>query len=422
MRNNLTIKLIIILFIFLLLDIGLLAYVTLSKNMSFSDLLKRNEKEEIEEIVEIEEVVKDPYENIPDFQDATLQSYIDEFVQMVVKPNEGKDISIQYEEGYKTNQYVSFKLRGIVDDNAVAEKIFSYRFDEHKLMDDSVFSDDFILVCGRAIRNSMPVYDPFTTTNSRNLYKSYYVKENELTFMVDGKEVAIPLKEILRIDDVVNSDIIDENKIDLNRHIDQSKPMVAITYDDGPYATSEIEQAFYQYDSAATFFVVGSRLEYRAEMVEEAIHYGAEIGSHSYNHVYLSKTASDKLELEYYGTTYLAKKLFDYDIKLYRPPYGDYNTSVKETIGYPMILWSIDTRDWDTQDKDETIKSIMDNVRDGDVVLLHETHASSVEATKEFIPMLLDAGYQIVTVSEMLEARIDPIVNGHAYGRIIVKE
>ena len=71
----------------------------------------------------------------------------------------------------------------------------------------------------------------------------------------------------------------------------------------------------------------------------------------------------------------------------------------------PMILWNIDTLDWKTKDAEKTIESVMKDVKDGDIILLHDIHSATIDAAIELIPMLQEQGYQLVTVSEMAAAK-----------------
>ena len=85
---------------------------------------------------------------------------------------------------------------------------------------------------------------------------------------------------------------------------------------------------------------------------------------------------------------------------------------MKQTSPYPLVMWSLDTRDWDTLDAGATHDTIMNNVKDGDIILLHDLHESSVESLRTVVPALIEEGYQLVTVSELMEARGIEMKNG----------
>ena len=103
---------------------------------------------------------------------------------------------------------------------------------------------------------------------------------------------------------------------------------------------------------------------------------------------------------------------WQYTIKHFRPPYGAANATVKENSAYPLIMWSIDTLDWKTLDPVQTVENTMAAVKDGSIVLMHDIHAETVTAVESLLPQLIDAGYQLVTVDEMLQARGTEVYNG----------
>ena len=80
-----------------------------------------------------------------------------------------------------------------------------------------------------------------------------------------------------------------------------------------------------------------------------------------------------------------------------------------------MILWNIDTLDWKTRNAKKTIEAVMEDVKDGDVILLHDIHSETIDAAIELIPMLLEEGYQLVTVSEMAAMKGVSLEAGERY-------
>ena len=97
-----------------------------------------------------------------------------------------------------------------------------------------------------------------------------------------------------------------------------------------------------------------------------------------------------------------------------RPPYGAVNDTVKANVGQPMILWNIDTLDW-KGDAQSVINCVQQTADDGDIVLMHDIHSSTVDAALQLIPWLVDQGYQLVTVTEMAEARGITMQAGETY-------
>lgn len=85
----------------------------------------------------------------------------------------------------------------------------------------------------------------------------------------------------------------------------------------------------------------------------------------------------------------------------------------------PMILWNVDTLDWKTRNTQSTIDAVMRNLKDGDIILMHDIHTQTVDAALQLIPKLEEEGYQLVTVSEMAAAKNKTLENGTAYSDFI---
>ena len=126
-----------------------------------------------------------------------------------------------------------------------------------------------------------------------------------------------------------------------------------------------------------------------------------------------TRAGSEKL---YEVTDQLIQDLTGHIATVVRPPYGSYNDTVAEIAARPLILWSVDTLDWETQNADSTVQNVMDNASDGQIILMHDIFKESVDAAEIFIPQLLQEGYQLVTVSELAAAKGITLENGTAYG------
>ena len=200
---------------------------------------------------------------------------------------------------------------------------------------------------------------------------------------------------------------------------DPKKKMVALTFDDGPGKyTSGLVKSLKKHHARATFFVVGSNIKPYHKAMTKAYDAGCEIGNHSYGHEYLTDISFKKAKSSIKKTDKLIEKYTGYESRLLRPPYGATSGKVAKAVKKPQILWSIDTLDWKTRSKKATISAVMNNVKDGDVILIHDIHKPSVEAAKELIPKLQKKGYQLVTVSELAKYKGKKLKNGKVYGRI----
>ncbi|MGN0154951.1 MAG: polysaccharide deacetylase family protein [Lachnospiraceae bacterium] len=198
--------------------------------------------------------------------------------------------------------------------------------------------------------------------------------------------------------------------------IDPNKKMVALTFDDGPGRyTREIVDCLKKNNGRATFFVLGCNIDSYKDALKAADQIGCEIGNHSYNHRNLTKLSEKEIKQQISQTDSKVKEITGKKTVLSRTPGGAFNDTVKKSIGKPIILWSIDTLDWKTRDKNKTIKAVMDNVKDGDIVLMHDIHEPSKEAACVLIPRLKQQGYQLVTVSELAKYRGYPLKKGTVY-------
>ena len=100
---------------------------------------------------------------------------------------------------------------------------------------------------------------------------------------------------------------------------------------------------------------------------------------------------------------------------IFRCPGGLYNNEIRNTISVPMIQWSIDTEDWKYRDVDKIVDHVIGKVQDGDIVLMHEIYGTSAEAVEVIIPKLIEQGYQIVSVSELMKAKGIDLIGGKIY-------
>lgn len=198
--------------------------------------------------------------------------------------------------------------------------------------------------------------------------------------------------------------------------IDPKKPMIALTFDDGPGPrTSELLNQLKKYNAHATFFMLGKNVKLYPDAVKQMLKDGNELGNHSYDHQQLTKIDGAAVKKEVDDTNRNIKNICGSPATLLRPPYGAINDTVKSNVGMPMILWNVDTLDWKTRNTQSTIDSVMKNLKDGDIVLMHDIHSQTIDAALELIPKLEEEGYQLVTVSEMAAAKKQDLKDGTAY-------
>lgn len=191
------------------------------------------------------------------------------------------------------------------------------------------------------------------------------------------------------------------------RFLDPGKPMVALTFDDGPYAPvgNRIMDCLEQYNGRSTFFVVGNRIPtYQAEILRMQAN-GHEVANHTQDHKYLTNLNAEQIRAEVEQCNQMIASVTGQSPALMRLPGGLKNSTVLANIHQPIIMWSIDTRDWKTRNAANTVQVILSQVRDGDIILMHELYGATADAVEAVVPALTAQGYQLVTVSELAALR-----------------
>lgn len=187
------------------------------------------------------------------------------------------------------------------------------------------------------------------------------------------------------------------------RTIDISKPLIALTYDDGPRTDvgARLMDVFEKYGQRTTFFMVGDRVSSRASEVKRMADDGHEVANHTYDHVYLNKVGADTIQNQVRACNDIIEQTCGIRPRIMRLPGGNKNSAVLANVNMPIILWNIDTRDWSHRDTQKTIDAVMGKVSDGDIVLMHELYESTAAASEYMVPKLVEQGFQLVTVSEL---------------------
>ncbi|MDD8049134.1 MAG: polysaccharide deacetylase family protein [Thomasclavelia sp.] len=189
--------------------------------------------------------------------------------------------------------------------------------------------------------------------------------------------------------------------------VDTSKKLIAITLDDGPgIYTDRAMNAFESVDGRATFFELGESMKKYPDTVLDVYERGFEIGSHTYDHAQLTKLDAASLSSQIDNTQDECFKITGYEPTLVRPPYGAINDNVRAAFAnrnLKYVLWDVDTLDWKHRDANYVCDQIVSKAQDGKVILIHDIHETSVAGLELALPKLQAAGYQCVTVSELLQ-------------------
>ncbi|MBO5778974.1 MAG: polysaccharide deacetylase family protein [Clostridia bacterium] len=202
------------------------------------------------------------------------------------------------------------------------------------------------------------------------------------------------------------------------------KKRVAFTFDDGPHntLTYQFVDKLKEYGASATFFVVGNRLgKSGGAAIAYAYENGCEIGLHSYTHdsaLYYDRCTEEEYFSDMQQTVDAIHKYVDTEITLMRPTGGNISKERIPICPYSVILWSVDSNDWRYKARtDEAtieanintiVNNVMSQIKDGDIVLMHEIYQNSYEAFCIIIEQLYADGYEIVSVTELLGDRLEP--------------
>ena len=185
---------------------------------------------------------------------------------------------------------------------------------------------------------------------------------------------------------------------------------IALTFDDGPhpYLTQQILDILEQHEVKATFFMVGVNIINYPDAARAVLKAGHEVGNHTFSHSHLKRLSEREVARELGYCEDALEELCEYRPHLFRPPEGAVNTYVEhcsESNDYKLILWSLDTRDWESKNTEQIVDTVLSRVEAGDIILMHDyigRHSKTPEALAILLPRLLERGFEPVTVSELL--------------------
>jgi len=201
--------------------------------------------------------------------------------------------------------------------------------------------------------------------------------------------------------------------------IDPDRPMIALTFDDGPSRyTGDILDLLYKHGGRATFAVLGSRIDAHSGTLVRTVEIGSEVIGHAWSHRALSALSRAQIMEELTETSELIAYVTGTSGNMFRPPYGAINStvsSVAEELGYSIILWCVDTQDWRYRNADKVYGAVMRGAVDGAIILLHDIHRTTARAMERAIPGLIEKGYQLVTLSELMYHRHGELTPGKVY-------
>lgn len=193
---------------------------------------------------------------------------------------------------------------------------------------------------------------------------------------------------------------------------------VALTFDDGPSGvfTERLLDGLYDRGAKGTFLLCGYRVAQYPDLTQRIFDEGHEIGIHGYSHKTMKGMSRRTIAQEIMDTQALLPP--GCQPRFLRPPGGflsDPVVEVAQARGLPILKWSVDPRDWATNDTAAIETAVLDRIQDGDIVLLHDMSQSSVDAALSIVDQLLEEDFEFVTVSELVRIRQAKLIPGREY-------
>lgn len=387
-----------------------------------------------------------PETGIAEF-DIAIEKFIDETIASAQLDSgekellEAAELLVSYNSYLNKNGIVSVELTGNYSDSAMAHPIDIVKTFSADLESGEIVKIDGILAQGKRAETEKRLTEEFGINRDfydGDLLEYWLIAEDclkiilprgEFLPMSDGtksftfteKETKNLLRDAAEGSVIVNQDEETE-KLPVEApetHIDPDKPMVALTFDDGPSAhTQRLLDIFRQHGGKGTFFVLGNTLDNRRDTLKRMVAEGHEIGNHSWSHRQFTNIDIDEVKDQIMMTRAKIYDITGVDCTIVRPPYGACNDEIRalgKEIGVSYINWSVDTLDWKTKNADAVYKEIMKDAADGHIILCHDLHKTTVDAMEKVIPALIKEGYQLVTVSELLTCRGGTVQAGKMY-------
>ena len=204
----------------------------------------------------------------------------------------------------------------------------------------------------------------------------------------------------------------------VNELSDEEHPEIALTFDDGPHEvyTGQLLDGLKERGVQVTFFLIGQNIEGKEDVVKRMKAEGHLIGNHTYHHVNLKEISEKKAEEEVQMT---CNKIYDTAgicTSFVRPPFGEWKKNLDFDITMIPVSWNVDSLDWTTENVDKTVKRVVKDVEEDDIILMHDIYDATADAAVVLIPELTARGYQLVTVSELAAAR-GGMSAGHKYSQ-----
>lgn len=197
----------------------------------------------------------------------------------------------------------------------------------------------------------------------------------------------------------------------LNHNPKIQKNQIAITFDDGPHPefTPQVLEVLKVHNAKATFFCIGKNIEAYPNIFKQIIDEGHAVANHTYSHNNMfGFFSTQKVISELEQTNNTVDKLTSLTLQLYRPAFGVTNPRIKKALNVlhlQSVGWNKRSLDTTSISKQQILNRITNNLKKGDVILLHDTSAKTVQVLEQLLLFLQQENLQSVSVGELFNIK-----------------
>lgn len=179
---------------------------------------------------------------------------------------------------------------------------------------------------------------------------------------------------------------------------------IALTFDDGPhpYYTDLLLDGLAERGVKVTFFLLGENIEGREDVIRRMSEEGHLIGNHTFYHVDINSLSMEEACAEIRNTSEAIRAITGQQVEYVRPPYGNWNKELECQVMMIPVFWTLDTLDWKVKNTDWIVREVLEDVEENDVILMHDSYRTTVEAALRIVDELQKKGYEFVTADELI--------------------
>ena len=202
----------------------------------------------------------------------------------------------------------------------------------------------------------------------------------------------------------------------LSRKLYASKKSICLTFDDGPSSsTTRVLNTLANYGAKATFFMVGNRCKSYKNTCKKVSQAGHQVACHTYSHAWLKDLSASGVSSQMKKGKNSIKKYTGVSPIVCRTPGGQNTKTIRNNVGMPIILWSVDTMDWSHRNPSITLRKVKEGAKNGAIVLMHDLYSTTADAVPKICKYLKGKGYQMVTINEMALLKGKKLKAGKVY-------